>query len=50
MLLSQKPMERYLVPPGPTDDYSLAEEFLCWLKRNCERYGEIYRLVAVSSG
>lgn len=43
MLLSQKPMEKYLVPQGPTEEYSLAEEVLCWLKRNCERYGEVYK-------
>ena len=43
MLIKEKPMGQYVVPPGPTEQYSSAEELLGWLKRKCERYGEIYK-------
>lgn len=43
MLLNQKSMEQYSIPPGPVEQYNSAEELLHWLKRNCEDYGKIYK-------
>jgi cytochrome P450 len=42
-MIKQAQIEQYLVPPGPLEQYSSTEELLCWLKRNCEHYGPIYR-------
>ena len=30
-------------PPGPTEQYSTAEELFLWLNRNFVRYGDIYK-------
>ena len=43
MTIKRAQIERGLVPPGPSEEYNSGEEFLRWLKHNCERYGEIYK-------
>ena len=36
-------INRYLVPPGPTEQYSSAEDLFHWMNRNFECYGDIYK-------
>ena len=43
MSASQSQTKQGLVPPGPTEQYSSAEDLFCWMNENFERYGEIYR-------
>ena len=36
-------INHYLVPPGPTEQYSSAEDLFHWINRNFECYGNIYK-------